>query len=67
MRSVESAPRSEAAVLLTAAQLAGRWQIPRSQVYNLTRSGRLPVVRLGRHQRYSVVAVEAFEQAGGAA
>lgn len=59
--------RSEAATLMTAAQLGERWAIPRSQVYRLTRSGRLPVVRLGRYQRYAVEAIEDFERSGGAA
>jgi excisionase family DNA binding protein len=47
--------------------LAARWQVPRSHVYGLTRSGALPVVRLGRYYRYALAAIEEFEQAGGAA
>lgn len=58
--------RSEASTLLTAAQLATRWQVQRSMVYLLTRDGRLPCVRLGRHVRYSLSDVESFERAGGA-
>ena len=53
--------------LLTAEDLAERWQVPTSQVYRLTRAGRLPVVRLGRYYRYRLQAVEDFEQAGGGA
>jgi hypothetical protein len=34
--------------LMTAEDLAARWQVPTSQVYRLTRDGRIPVVRLGR-------------------
>ena len=53
--------------LLTAEDLAERWQVPASQVYRLTRCGRLPVVRLGRYYRYLLEAVEAFERDGGGA
>jgi excisionase family DNA binding protein len=51
--------------LLTAEQLAARWQIPRSQVYRLTRDGRLGAVALGRYRRYRLEAVESFEAGGG--
>jgi excisionase family DNA binding protein len=51
--------------LLTAEQLATRWQVPTSQVYRLTRDGRLEPVRLGRYYRYRTEAVEAFESNGG--
>lgn len=47
--------------LLTAEQLAERWQVPTSQVYRLTRDGRIPTVRLGRYYRYSPAAIDAFE------
>jgi len=53
--------------LLTADDLAKRWQVPRSHVYGLTRSGALPVVRLGRYYRYALAAIEEFEASGGAA
>jgi excisionase family DNA binding protein len=43
-----------AAQLLTAEQLAERWQVPASHVYRLTRDGKIPVVRLGRYYRYRV-------------
>jgi excisionase family DNA binding protein len=51
--------------LLTAEELAERWQVPKSHVYRLTRSRELPTVKLGRYCRYALAAVEAFEQAGG--
>jgi excisionase family DNA binding protein len=51
--------------LLTAADLAARWQDPESHVYRLTRRGVLPVVRLGRYYRYRVDAIEKWELAGG--
>jgi len=47
--------------LLTAEQLSERWQVPVSQVYRLTRDGRIPAVRLGRYYRYQPAAIEAFE------
>jgi excisionase family DNA binding protein len=47
--------------LLTADQLAARWQVPKSQVYRLARDGLIPTVRIGRYYRFKVSAVEAFE------
>jgi hypothetical protein len=60
--------------LLTAEQLAERWQMvskgpkPGAAIYRLTREGVIPpgvVVRLGRKYRYRVEGVEAFEREGG--
>jgi excisionase family DNA binding protein len=53
--------------LLTAEQLAERWQVPKSHVYRLTRDGAIPNVKLGRYYRYRLDAIEAFElgQVGG--
>ena len=57
---------AEASQLLTAAELAARWQIKQSTVYALTRSGTIPTVRLGsRLYRYRLAAIEAYEAAGG--
>ena len=47
--------------LLTAEQLAERWQVPTSQVYRLTRDGAIPTVKLGRYYRYRLDQVERFE------
>ena len=47
--------------LLTADQLAVRWQIPKSHVYRLTRQGEIPAVKLGRYYRYRLDAIERFE------
>ena len=47
--------------LLTAEQLADRWQVPKSQVYALTRAGAIPVIRLGKYYRYRLDQIEAFE------
>ena len=48
--------------LLTAEQLAARWQVPTSHVYRLAREGRIPTVELGRYRRWSVEAIEQFEK-----
>jgi excisionase family DNA binding protein len=48
--------------LLTADQLAARWQVPKAQVYRLTREGKIPAVPLGRYYRYRVDLIEQFEQ-----
>lgn len=56
--------------LLTAEELAERWQVPRAHVYRLAREGRLPTVNLGRYKRWRLEAIEAFEafeRDGGAA
>ncbi|MGZ4326232.1 MAG: helix-turn-helix domain-containing protein [Solirubrobacteraceae bacterium] len=47
--------------LLTAEQLAERWQVPKSHVYRLTRDGAIPAVKLGRYYRYRLDAIERFE------
>ncbi len=47
--------------LLTAEQLAARWQVPKSHVYRLTRTGQVPAVKLGKYYRYAPAAIEAFE------
>jgi excisionase family DNA binding protein len=47
--------------LLTAAQLAERWQVPRSHVYRLARESRIPTVELGRYRRFRLDAIERFE------
>jgi excisionase family DNA binding protein len=51
--------------LLTAEQVAERWQVAPAHVYRLSREGKLPVVRLGRYYRYRLEAIEAFERGGG--
>jgi excisionase family DNA binding protein len=63
--TVESTPRLSPARLLTAEQLADRWQVSPAHVYRLTREGAVPVVRLGRYYRYRAAAIELFEEAGG--
>ena len=62
---------STASQLLTAEDLANRWQFFKdskpnpSPVYRLTREGKLMPVRLGRYYRYRLDAVEEFETKGG--
>jgi len=51
--------------LLTAEQLAERWQLPKSWVYAKTRSDAIPHVKLGRYFRYREEDVERFERDGG--
>lgn len=51
--------------LLTADQLAQRWQVPKSHVYRLTRDGAIPTVKLGRYYRYRLDVIERFEIADG--
>jgi excisionase family DNA binding protein len=48
--------------LLTADELADRWQIPKNHVYRLTRDGLIPAVRLGRYYRYRLEAIEGWER-----
>ncbi len=48
--------------LLTAEQLAERWQVPKSHVYRLAREGRIPTVELGRYRRFRLDQIEAYEQ-----
>ena len=47
--------------LLTAAQLASRWQVKESWVYAATRDDRIPAVRLGCYYRYRLDQIEAWE------
>ncbi len=48
--------------LLTADQLAERWQIPASHVYRLSREGRIPTVELGRYRRFRLDQIESYEK-----
>jgi excisionase family DNA binding protein len=47
--------------LLSAGELAERWQVPKSHVYRLTRDGVIAAVRLGRYCRYRLEAIERWE------
>lgn len=51
--------------LLTAEELAARWQVPKSWVYDKTRKGQIPKVPLpGRYSRYRLEDIERFEREG---
>jgi len=52
----------QATVLLTADQLAARWQVRAQHVYMLARDGDLPHLRIGRYVRFRLAAIEAWEQ-----
>lgn len=60
-----SEPAVTAKQLLTADDLATRWQLKKSQIYRLERAGKLPSVRLGRYRRFLLEKVEEFEANGG--
>ncbi len=47
--------------LLTADQLAERWQVPKSHVYRLAREGAIPTVQVGRYRRFRLDAIERWE------
>jgi len=54
---------SERRQLLTADQLADRWQISVAQVYRLARDGAIPSVALGRYRRFRLASIEVWEVA----
>lgn len=49
-------------VVLTADQLAERWQVEKSHVYRLAREGRIPTIKLGRYYRFRADSIDAFER-----
>ncbi len=52
--------------LLKADEVAQRLDVPKSTIYELGRTGRIPgVVRLGRTMRFQPDALEAWLKAGG--
>jgi predicted DNA-binding transcriptional regulator AlpA len=52
--------------LMTASDLADRWQVKKSLVYQLSRTGQIPTIRLGeRYVRFSIDAIREFESTGG--
>ncbi len=56
-------PYARGTALLTAEQLAERWQVGRSQVYRLARENAIPTVRVGRYFRFKLSQIEAWEEA----
>ena len=49
--------------ILTAEQLAERWQVKTQHVYRLAREGDLPTVRIGRYYRFRLSSIEQWEAA----
>lgn len=47
--------------LLTAKEVAARWQVREQHVYTLAREGDVPHVRVGRYVRFRLPAIEAWE------
>jgi excisionase family DNA binding protein len=47
--------------LLTAEEVAARYQMKPQAIYRLAREGRLPVVRLGRYYRFRLDALARWE------
>ena len=58
-----SVPVESRAQLLTADQLAERWQVSKAHVYRLARDGQIPTVPIGRYYRFRLSAIEAWESA----
>lgn len=58
-------PATASGRLLTADEVAERWQVPKAFVYRLSRDQQIPTVKLGRYYRYRLAAIEEFEEAGG--
>lgn len=52
----------DATRLLTADEVAERWQVRTKQVYALVNRGEVPCVRIGRYRRFRVQAIEAWER-----
>lgn len=50
--------------LLTALDIANRWQVSEAFVYRLARDGKIPVVKIGRHRRFRLDEIERWERSG---
>lgn len=57
-----SDPMERATRLMTAEQLADRWQVSKAQIYRLAREGRIPAVPIGRYYRFRLDAIAAWEE-----
>jgi excisionase family DNA binding protein len=51
--------------LLTAKDVAERWQVSPAHVYGLARAGKIPTVAIGRYYRFRLDALIEWEQQGG--
>jgi len=52
--------------LLTAKEVAERWQVSKGQIYTLARAGKIPTVVIGHSYRFRLEALIEWEQRGGA-
>jgi hypothetical protein len=50
------------AILITPAQLRERWSVSEMWLWRARRAGRLAALKLGKHTRYLLADVEAFER-----
>jgi excisionase family DNA binding protein len=57
-------PSPNPLVFLTPRELAARWRLGRSTVYELLTRGELPYYRLGKTVRIALADVEAYEAGG---
>jgi excisionase family DNA binding protein len=57
-RAYERRPGYPRGALLTAGEVAQLLGVPRTWVYQQSRAGRIPTVRLGRYRRYRQEAIE---------
>lgn len=53
---------TQTALLLTPAQLRERWSVSEMFLWRARKAGRLAALKLGKHTRYRLADVEAFEQ-----
>jgi excisionase family DNA binding protein len=58
-------PHKNANRLLTADEVAERWQVSRSHVYALVRAAKIPTVAVGRYYRFRLDALVEWEERGG--
>jgi excisionase family DNA binding protein len=59
---IHSALRAEPDQLLTVEELAERLRVPASWVYEQSRQGKIPTVRIGRYIRFNLAEVIASQQ-----
>lgn len=52
-------------MLMTVAELAHRWRVPRQTIWKWIKQERIPYVQFGRIFRFDPDAIAAWEQAGG--
>lgn len=62
---MEQPTATDAEILLTAKDLAMRWQLTSGHIYELARTNAIPCVRLGRRKRFRLDAIKELELSGG--